>query len=494
MSSPKQLLVSCITLLCLENREDSPVEPSNELVTEILDTLNDKGGTLDVDHGRQTFLDLRNLLVDLNKKQKAYFPATQQVLQSLQVCCREESYLYDAVKNAVEEEFPNGMALAMRVTSYRRDLNSYLADEKVKAIVKECSSKILFNRGSADIPAIINEMATRADPYIRARAEEKHPAEMGALDFGNLDSIEGFFEEAKTILSPNGAFRTGWKGFNRMLGDLGALKLFCHVCLFNKPYMRDINKKPLVMFITLENEIPDNLIFIYEYIYENETGIKVDRSSISKAEAAEYVSARLRENGFEPVMYRFDPTEFTIAGLVNYLDTYQARGYELQYLCVDYLNMLPKTGLVTSVAGDDVRLLFRRMRNYTAPRGITFFSPHQLSSQALELIRDNIPPEDFVKQVANKGYYDGCRRLGQEPDLEFFFHIVKVSGKYYLTVQRGKHRNVVSDSKHHYFVMPFDPDRIGGIRWDIDKEENNYMDFVPSLSNMQATGGDDWGY
>ncbi|MFO5979615.1 DnaB family ATPase, partial [Klebsiella pneumoniae] len=76
------------------------------------------------------------------------------------------------------------------------------------------------------------------------------------------------------------------------------------------------------------------LIFIYEYIYENETGIKVDRSSISKAEAAEYVSARLRENGFEPVMYRFDPTEFTIAGLVNYLDTYQARGYELQYLCV----------------------------------------------------------------------------------------------------------------------------------------------------------------
>ncbi|MFO5890623.1 hypothetical protein ACLBSJ_32925, partial [Klebsiella pneumoniae] len=76
------------------------------------------------------------------------------VLQSLQVCCREESYLYDAVKNAVEEEFPNGMALAMRVTSYRRDLNSYLADEKVKAIVKECSSKILFNRGSADIPAI----------------------------------------------------------------------------------------------------------------------------------------------------------------------------------------------------------------------------------------------------------------------------------------------------------------------------------------------------
>ncbi|MFO5520887.1 hypothetical protein ACLBP3_30210, partial [Klebsiella pneumoniae] len=68
-------------------------------------------------------------------------------------------------------------------------------------IVKECSAKILDNRGSTDIPAIINEMASRADPYIRARAEEKHPAEMGALDFGNLDSIEGFFQEGNTIVS-----------------------------------------------------------------------------------------------------------------------------------------------------------------------------------------------------------------------------------------------------------------------------------------------------
>ncbi|MFO5795390.1 hypothetical protein, partial [Klebsiella pneumoniae] len=69
------------------------------------------------------------------------------------------------------------MALAMRVTSYRRDLNSYLADEKVKAIVKECSSKILFNRGSADIPAIIKEMRTRADTNIHVAvitAEQDH--------------------------------------------------------------------------------------------------------------------------------------------------------------------------------------------------------------------------------------------------------------------------------------------------------------------------------
>ncbi|MFO6295641.1 DnaB family ATPase, partial [Pseudomonas aeruginosa] len=45
-----------------------------------------------------------------------------------------------------------------------------------------------------------------------------------------------------------------------------SMSLFCHVCLFNKPYMRDINKKPLVMIITIGNEVTCNLIFIYEYI------------------------------------------------------------------------------------------------------------------------------------------------------------------------------------------------------------------------------------
>ena len=77
--------------------------------------------------------------------------------------------------------------------------------------------------------------------------------------------------------------------------------------------------------------------------------------------------------------------------------------------------------------------------------------------------------EDFVKVVANKGYYDGCRRLGQEPDLEIFIHIVKVNGKSYLTMQRGKHRNTVTPEKDQYVVLPFED--IGTIPWDIDRED-----------------------
>ncbi|AEH03557.1 DnaB-like replicative helicase [Pseudomonas phage PhiPA3] len=389
MSSPKQLLVQCVTLLCLEHREDSPAAPSTELISEIINTLEVRDTTVDHDHGRQTFLELRKLVGDLNSKAKHDFPSLAEVLQAVQVSCREENYLYEAVVNGVKEDFPDGMSIMRAINSRRSALNAHLNDEKIKQIVREYSQKLLFNRGgSGDIAGAINEMGAKLDPYVKARAESRHPAEMGCLDFSEPEAVEDFFEQVQTTLSADGAFKTGWKGFNRILGSLGAFRrgefittaalqhnfksymlmlLFSHIALFNRPFMRDKTKKPLLLFVTLENEISDNLLTIYKYIRENETGEEIIVADIDKREAAAYVCARLQENGFNVKMIRFDPTEFTIGGFTNYLDGLQSQGYEIQMLMVDYLNMLPKTGLDAKVAGDDIRLLFRRMRNYTTP-------------------------------------------------------------------------------------------------------------------------------
>jgi hypothetical protein len=506
MSSPKQLLVSCITLLCLEHREDSPASASTELISEVLETIQVKETTIDSDHGRQTFLEMRRLVQDLNSKTPVEFPSTMEVLQHVQVVCREETYLYEAVAMAVNEIMPDGQSVMRRVNEKRNGLRAYLNDNMINKIMREYSQKLLFSQaGSTNSIALIREMNEKLDPYVKARDEARHPAEIGTLDFDDPESVAKYFDAVKDTMSTEGAFKTGWKGLNRMLGKLGAMRrgefilggglqhnfktgfaltVFAHVALFNKPFMRDKNKKPMLLFVTLENELSDNLLILYKYLMENETGEAVDETQINTAEAVAYITARLQETGFKIMLTRFDPTDFSIAGFTNWLDGIQARGYELQYLCVDYLNMLPKTGLDAKVAGDDIRLLFRRMRNYTAPRGITFFSPHQLSSDALQLMRENV--EDFVKVVANRGFYDGCRRLGQEPDLELIFHIVKVGGKSYFTIQRGKHRNNVTAEADQYCVLPFAP--IGTIPWDVDKEVDYSLRQLPGMG-----GGDDDG-
>lgn len=488
MFSPKQLLINCATLLCLEHREGVATTPSNELVNNILASLPIPESTIDHDHGRQTFLELRSAVMWLNTRTAENFPSESEILQQFQVACREENYLYEALLTALLEKHDDVKSLIKVIHSYRAKLSQHLNDEKILSILKEYHHKLTFKRGQVhDIADEIMEMAEKLDPLVSERARQKHPAMMASMDFGAVDELEQHLREVQVAMSTEGAIRFGWKALNRMLGKVGALRrgefkivgglqhnfksgwmlsLFTHAALFNTPYLRDKTRKPLLLFVSFENDISDNLLWIYKYLKENETGEAVIDSQVNLTEASAYVAERMRETGFEVQMVRFDPTEFTAASFIGYLEGIQADGYEIVTLFIDYLNMMSKAGIEAKVAGDDIRLLFRRVRNYCAPRGIACITPHQLSSDALQLTRENV--EDFVKVVANKGYYDGCRRLGQEPDLEVFIHIVAVNGKKYLTVQRGKHRSTVTPEKDLYFVLPFHD--IGTIPWDVDKE------------------------
>jgi len=491
MFTPKQLLIQCISLLCLEHRPGVATSPSTNIITEIVNSIPQPESTIDIDSGRLIFTEIYKIVLWLCSQHGEEFPTDTEILQQLRVACREEEYLYEALAIALTETFADNTEVIKRIQSYRRKLSTYLNEDKITGILKEYHHKLTFKRASvADVVTEMAEMGHRLEPYLAARERMNHPAQMGGIDFSDVGNIEKSFEAVKNLLSAEGAFRTGWQALNRMLGKLGAVKrgefgivgglqhqfksgfmlsLFVHFSLFNKPVMRDATKKPLIQFISFENEVADNLLWIYKYLKENETGQPVIEDQIDIGEAAAYVSARLRETGFEVRMDRFDPTEFSAAALINHLDGLIAEGYEIQMLIVDYLNMLPKTGLEAKAIGDDVRLLFRRVRNYTSPRGITFLSPHQLSSEALQLTRDNV--DDFVRNVANKGYYDGCRRLGQEPDLELMIHIVEVNGKKYLTIARGKHRNVVTSTKDQYCVLPFEI--VGTIPWDVDGEDRS---------------------
>jgi hypothetical protein len=489
MFSPKQLLVHCITLACFEHREGVSTSPSKELVENVIASLPIPEATVDHDHGRQTFLELRGYVMWLNARGKGDFPTEQEVLQNVQIACREETYLYEAIASPLLEKHKNVKETVKIIQSYRNKLSQYLNEEKIRQLIKEYQGKLLFKRDQYDVTETVRELQEKLEPLIAIRGKQSHPSLMGEIDFGNGESLTEGFNEVKVAVSPEGAFKTGWKALNRMLGPTGAIKrgecvvvgalqhnfksgfmmlMFIFFAMFNKPYMRDKTKKPLLYFISFENSISENLLTIYKYLKENETGVAVVDSQVNPDEAAKYVAEQLRKTGYELRMDRFDPTEFTCSSLIATLDGLSADGYEIHALFIDYLNMINKAGLEAKTIGEDIRLAFRRVRNFCAPRGITFISPHQLSTEALQLTRENV--EDFVKVVANKGYYDGSKRLTQEPDLEIFLHIVEVNGEKFLTVARGKHRGTsITPMKDLYFVLPFRP--IGTIPWDVDKED-----------------------
>ncbi len=491
MLSPKNLLIKCITLLTLEQRDDVSVSPSVDLIGKVLELIPIPENIIDHDSGRQTFLDLRSSLLWLIEKDVNNFPSKIEISQNLKVVCKEDTYLFDAYEMIVNQEFQDVKDVVKTIQSIRNLLNEYLNEQKIESILKDYSHKVFFKKGQGSVSTLMKQMGDELEPYVKARATSKHPAMVGSVDLDDIASVQEQMTQAKQRLSTEGSIRTGWQAFNRQLTPAGGFRrgefylasglqhnfksgwlmsTFVHACLFNEPFLKDQAKRPLLYFITLENSLAENLIWMYQYIRENIEDRVINPSDVSIEEASQYVATHLRSKGWEVKIDHFDPSDFNVYDLLGRLDELQAEGYEIAGLWVDYLNLINKSGIQATVAGDDIRLLVRRVRNYTNARSITLVSAHQMSSEANNLAREGV--EDLVKVVANRNYYDGCRRLGQEPDSEGFMHLVTVGDTKYFTFASGKRRYSVIPEQDKYFCIPFNKSH-GTLKWDVDKEDSS---------------------
>jgi hypothetical protein len=232
---------------------------------------------------------------------------------------------------------------------------------------------------------------------------------------------------------------------------------------FKVPTKRSRSRDRTLQTFSAKEEVKETAV---KDIKENETGTYCDIRTVDVKEASQYVSAKMTSNGYHFIMKRYDPSEFSFHDLFDVITGLEAEGYEIHLLNIDYLNMMTKRGCVQGVAGHDTRDLFRRARNFTSKRGITTITPHQLSSEAKQLVRNGV--EDFVKEIANKGYWDSCRVIDQEVDVEIYVHIVRIGSEAYLTVQRGKHRGTseVTDIRDQYYV--FRMHKVGSIIDDVN--------------------------
>ena len=505
MSSPKLMVIKTITLICLERRLGSDVPLSKDLMLEVLSFLPIEDATVEVDWGKQAYNQLKEYAVTLASTQPTDFPHESEILQQIKVIVRDDTFLYDAVAQTLEtsdkEDTSGNVDL---ITSLKKTLYRFIKDKKVETIGKRYLNELQFR--SHEIPDVTQhfiKMGEELQPLLEAAGADDDPAMMGSVDFDDLDSLEEDFKKAQVALSTDGALKPGWQAMRRFLGAcegfkrgecvlMGALKhnakstimmcLLVQIAMYNKPVLRNPSKIPLLVFISFENEIAGNIKFIYEYIYSNLTGQKPDFNNVSSHDLSKYVVDFFASTGYKVKMYRFDPSDFTYARLITFLEQLQHQGHEIIGLWTDYMNMMSKRGIETSAAGDDIRLLARRIRNYTSPRAITWFTPHQLSSEAQKLARENA--DGFAKQVANNAYWDGCVRLGHEPDLEFVMHIVKRFKRSYLDFYRGKHRYTVTPEEYQGFTLPFDD--IKTLPMDIDKE-----DISVNLDQSSFDMGDD---
>jgi hypothetical protein len=203
-----------------------------------------------------------------------------------------------------------------------------------------------------------------------------------------------------------------------------------------------------------------------------EYGKNANLKNYTAKQMGAYVRGKLKESGYHVQFMRVNPSGWSYRDIADTVAKYESEGYEIHVLALDYLSMLP----IPSGAGSEsnmskfIQELYKKVRNLCSSKDIIMFTPHQLSSDAKNLMREGVT--DFVKEVAGKGMYQMCKAVDNEVDGELYVHIERRGGSAWLTLLREKHRGVdeiPEDMK--YVVYPFPA--TGPIPSDYGKERSN---------------------
>lgn len=504
----KLLLVKCITIVYLQSLlTDNKNDRIKVVVNKVLDIVKPVEKSISTDFGHDTITQLRETLVWLVNRGNE--PLTQSELkQRFILNTQDDTYILNALNTMFVDDNADEEKIQKDIRSYIYDINSYLDQKAMIEVFKHYYKQAQFNPESIDWSNIANEVNEALQPFsIKGEKAAAHPSIVNSINFGEVLDIQEALTRSKDELSSLGTIKLPYQGWNRMLGAQRGLRrgefgvvaalqhnyksgtlldAFIGCATLNTPYMRDETKKPLNFRISFENPAEMDIKLIYERMYEQETGIRVDVETIDIDTASNYIFEKLAVNGYENKLVYIDPSDFNILDLINLLEETMAEGYEIHLLTLDYLPLMSKKYLNQGATGEDIRDLYRRTRNFTSKHGIACLTAHQLSSDAKELIRQGA--NKFLELIANKGYYDGCKRLDQEVDLEIYQHIEKVNGESFLAARRGKHRGVRTPILDQFTVYKFD--EIKGLPYDLNTEDQSRR--VVGGGTMSEGASDPW--
>lgn len=296
------------------------------------------------------------------------------------------------------------------------------------------------------------------------------------IDFHDLSSIKAAKSKYSSRKVSN-IMKMGLQGFNQMCGKRGGLALGESIVInalshngkslvlkliakwivkYNVPPQHPDGKKPLLLFVSLENEANEDMMWWFRNAYETTTNESAD--GLSDEYVIQYIHNFFTEKGYHFIVERYLPSEFGYDEFKQLYEKYENSGYFIVSTIVDYVNNMKKTNRdsKSSNAGNHllVKELYSNMCNYTKSKGTLLVTAHQLNRQAADIAASGLT--NVVKRFGSNHLADSID-VQREVDISVFIHIEKnQADKPFLTFNKTKHRYVDdTPEKHKYFAVPF---------------------------------------
>lgn len=506
----KLLLLKAIAASYYASHAGRPdAEAPSALHEKLMEHLKLPEDPLETSREKSSLLKLRGVLLWMRSKGHNAKLDLDDILSRIRVACGDNDRLYDLFPKSLlpvrEVEFA-----MTKYDDLSAELYEFVALEQFTTMMRSVSRTLGFDRQKiGDIKQYRDELLHKLQELpLGGKRRAAHVARI--IDLSDVGSVEEVYQMAQTSIDPRAILKYGFKAMNRMTGDQGGgrrgewvnvsalpgqnksgnlLDILISMCLFNEPVLFDETKRPLHVYTTIEDKL--ELVFqkLYIMLMQDETGLPVKIRGLKPSEMAEYVKKRLEAKGWNVRFAEF-PNGGSSDDYIAMLKDFQEDGFEIVSAGCDYVNLIGKQGIPQQTAGDEVQGLHRKIRGFTAPANIFHYTAHQLSTEAKTLSRQF--PEDYVKKLPGKGYYEGCKKLDTEFDFEFIIAKTVAGGATWQEFQWAKHRKLgATDESAKYFCLKFQELPMIGFKYDVDLDIDTSYRKV-GARNQGENAGSEW--
>lgn len=357
---------------------------------------------------------------------------------------------------------------------------------------QELLRKILED--AADFTAIYN-----------SQNDDDNVAPVEEIDMMSIDSIVKAIQNQKKKRSGTN-IKFMWQALNRMMGPSNGCaygEFFCCAarshngkslvlnsmarahCMYNRPPDTG-GKKPVILYISLENEIGENLIMLYKELYINI--YHKEPEGFNDNEVAEFVMRELSKNGFHMIIKR---TFGDVFGYKEYVDLVEKieknNDAKVVATYLDYITLChcdkADEGMVNA---KQLQMMVGRFKDFAQHRDMFFATGLQLETEAERIAASGMT--NRVKRYSSAHLADS-RGIKRELDILIFVEIeTNASGQPWLTVAWNKHKYVHDTPQaSKYFAVPFSGHL--GILDDVNGKDTSSQDIYAEDDSASNTSG-----
>lgn len=503
----KLLIVNALTLLFWES-QISAGSDSTSLVKEVVGAINPEKLAAESGQRKEFFEDMQALIIKMTIN-KGLRESKEMILQTARVMCEDEASLLDAIEEGLHMHMDEN-ATKRHCRMLVDELKEISRKNQFKRSFQDVAKQVLYGDGEFKLNEVARSIINRFEGYAINQEDtvQNMRGVMDFVDFNDEESVKAMFSKAQRAVSPEEIIKFHLQGLNRMFGEQGggrrgeqiligglqhhfksglAMGMTRAAAQYNIPHLNNPNKKPAIILISSENDLPINIQTMYKQCLEPKLQKTIRKSDIDPSQAAKYMREEFSRNGWHFLMFRINPDEFTFDDYQSMILGLEADDYEIIVCTIDYLAMISTKGIDGGgITGRDKQALFKRVRNFNIVHDIMGITPHQLSTEALAIERDR--PNQFMDAILNRAYYNECKTIAQEVDFEANLQKQIVDGIAYLNLGRGKHRGVdntpLKDQRCTYPFTDF------GIEDDVLGEDRSMR--KPGANRMSEGGGPAW--